>query len=230
MSRAARLLALLDALRQRRVPVTAQTLADELAVSERTIYRDIATLVGQGADIQGEAGIGYLLRPGFLLPPLMFDAEELEALVLGLRLTSAQADDGLATAARRVIGKIEAVLPAHLREASDQIGLLAGPTPHRLQPGVDPIVLRQAIREECKLRLDYEDRTGTPSSRVVWPLAIGFFAGSQVLAAWCELRGDFRHFRLDRISAAILLEEKMPKRRASLQRQWMAAEAIDQPG
>lgn len=227
MSRAPRLLALLDELRRHRHPVTAAALATRLEVSERTIYRDIASLIGQGADIAGEAGIGYVLRPGFLLPPLMFDAEELEALVLGLRLVAAQADDQLAEAAWLARGKISAVLPAQLRATSEDIGLLAGHTGAAMQPGVDAALLRQAVREEHKLRLTYVDRDGLPSQRIVWPIAIGFFTASQVLAAWCELRGGFRHFRLDRIASAVRLPDRLPRRRATLLRQWRAAEGID---
>lgn len=127
MSRSARLLDLIQALRRRRRPIQAARLAEELGVSERTIYRDVATLIGQGAPIEGEAGLGYVLRPGFTLPPLMFGDEEIEALVLGLRWVADRGDETLGAAAENALAKIAAVLPENLREAFGDAGLMAGP-------------------------------------------------------------------------------------------------------
>lgn len=229
MSRAARLLALVQALRRRRTPVTGAELADELGVSLRTVYRDVATLVGEGADIEGEAGVGYVLRSGFLLPPLMFRDEEIEALMLGSRWVAAQTDARLALAARDAIAKIAAVLPTDRRAALDEPTLLV-PTKRRHPPEtVDLALLRRALREERKLALAYRDAEGRESRRVVWPVALGFMEETRVLAAWCETRGAFRHFRVDRMVTATIEDARPPRRRRSLVAEWRRAEGIGPP-
>lgn len=228
MSRSTRLFDLLQALRRHRRPVTAAALAQELGVSVRTIYRDIATLAGQGAPIDGEAGIGYALRPGFMLPPLMFGEEEIEALVLGLRFVVQRGDAGLARAAADASAKIAAVLPADLRDAAMAAGLLAGPGPKAEPPAIDLSHLRSAIRSERKLRITYTDGDGRSSERTIWPVAIGFFDQARVLAAWCETRNDFRHFRADRIASADILTDRYPRRRAALLKAWREKEGVPQ--
>lgn len=229
MSRAARLLALVQALRRRRTPVTGAELAAELGVSLRTVYRDVATLVGEGADIEGEAGVGYVLRSGFLLPPLMFRDEEIEALMLGSRWVAAQTDARLALAARDAIAKIAAVLPADRRAALDEPTLLV-PAKRRHPPEtVDLALLRRALREERKLALAYRDAEGRESRRVVWPVALGFMEETRVLAAWCETRGAFRHFRVDRMVTATIEDARPPRRRRTLVAEWRRAEGIGPP-
>lgn len=226
MSRAQRLLDLLQALRRHRRPVTGRALAGELGVSLRTLYRDIATLQAQGADIAGEAGVGYVLRPGFLLPPLMFLAEEIEALALGSRWVAEQGDARLAAAARDALAKIGAVLPAELRDGMQASGLLIGPA----APATDCVdlgVIRHAIRTERKLGLRYADANGQTSERTVWPLALGFMERSRILVAWCELRQDFRHFRTDRIAALSETAARLPRRRQVLLAQWRATQGIE---
>jgi predicted DNA-binding transcriptional regulator YafY len=223
MSRSARLLDLLQALRTHRRPVTAEALARDLGVSVRTVYRDIGTLVGQGAPIDGEAGVGYVLKPGFLLPPLMFDDDEIEALVLGLRFVVQRGDRALGDAAVNALAKITAVLPQDLRDAVAVTGLLAGPG---RDAGPDHAAIRLAIRTERKLRLGYRDRNGKASQRVVWPIALGYFDSVSVLAAWCEMRQDFRHFRTDRIIAAVPTSERYPRRRGVLLAEWRKRENI----
>jgi predicted DNA-binding transcriptional regulator YafY len=226
MARAQRLLALLQALRRRRVPVSGDTLAQELGISLRTLYRDIALLREQGARIEGEPGVGYLLKPGFLLPPLMFTEEEIEALVLGGRWVAEHGDERLGAAARDAVEKIAAVLPDGLRRTLDGTGLLvarareAGPaSPHMA-------AIRTALREECKLVLDYRDETGATSRRTVWPVALGFFEQIRMLAAWCELRQGFRHFRLDRIATLDATGERYPRHRRALLQEWRTHEGI----
>ena len=226
MARTERLLELIQALRRHRRPVSGQTLSDELGVSLRTVYRDIQTLVGQGASIDGEAGVGYVLRPGFVLPPLMFSDEEIEALVLGARWVAQQKDKALARAAADAIAKIAAVLPDDLREGIATAGLLAGPGPEPKPELVDLGPIRQAIRTERKLVLRYTDRKGERSRRTVWPIALGFFQQARVLAAWCEMRRDYRHFRTDRILALHLTEQRYPRRRRALLREWREIEGI----
>ena len=226
MSRSARLLDLIQALRRRRRPATAASLAAELGVSERTIYRDIATLVGQGAPIEGEAGFGYVLRPGFLLPPLMFDDDEIEALVLGLRWVAQRGDDMLSEAAANALAKIATVLPAGLREIAGDIGLLAGSQKSAEGTQADLSQLRQTIRAEHKLRICYVDAKGSRTERTIWPFAIGFFDQALVVAAWCETRQDFRHFRTDRIVSTIAMGERYPRRRRALLAEWREREGI----
>ena len=149
-------------------------MAEEIGVSLRTLYRDIASLQAQGATIEGEPGVGYLLRPGFLLPPLMFPVEEIEALVLGSRWVAERADDRLREAARSALARIAAVLPSELRDDLDSAALLIGPGATILADGVDPALLRKAIRTERKLSLAYRDGTGKVSERIVWPFALAF--------------------------------------------------------
>ncbi len=229
MSRAARLLALVQALRRRRTPVTGAELAAELGVSLRTVYRDVATLVGEGADIEGEAGVGYVLRSGFLLPPLMFRDEEIEALMLGSRWVAAQTDARLALAARDAIAKIAAVLPADRREVLDEPTLLVPAKRAHPPEVVDLAELRRALREERKLALVYRDVEGRETRRVVWPVALGFMEETRVLAAWCETRGAFRHFRVDRMVTATIEEARPPRRRRTLVAEWRRAEGIGSP-
>ncbi len=172
-------------------------MADELGVSLRTIYRDIHTLVNQGAPIDAGSGVGFLLRPGFLLPPLMFTGGEIEALMLGARWVSHQSDPALATAAQDVVAKITAVLPLRLREALEVSPLFPVPAAGVAADTVDATILRDALRLERKLRIAYRDEGQADTIRVVWPIAIAFYERVRVLVAWCELRRDFRHFRTD---------------------------------
>ncbi len=226
MSRARRLLDLLQALRRHRRPVRGQILADTLGISLRTLYRDIATLQSQGAMIEGEAGIGYVLRPGYTLPPLMFTEEEVEALVLGSRWVAENADAALAAAARDVLAKIAAVMPPDRRDDVADTSLLVGPG-HRIRSADEAEAgLRTAIRTERRVSIHYADREGEPSQRVIWPIAIGYFSKAQVVVAWCELRQDFRHFRTDRIIALAKGDSRYPRRRAALLREWQDQQGI----
>ena len=224
MSRSSRLLDLIQLLRRHRRPVTAANLANELGVSERTLYRDIATLAAQGVPVQGEAGLGYVLQPGFLLPPLMFGDDEIDALALGLRWVASRGDGPLGRAAAHALAKITAVLPAGAHGAISNAGLLAGPGGNTAL--TDLSVLRCAIRKERKLDIVYADAQGRRTERKVWPVAIGFFDQVQVLAAWCEMRQGFRHFRTDRISYAELSDVRYPRHRCALLAEWRAQEGV----
>ena len=229
MSRSERLLDLLQVLRRHRRPVSGRVLAQELAVSIRTLYRDIATLQAQGAPIQGEAGVDYVLQPGFMLPPLMFSEDEIEALVLGSRWVADRADDRLAAAARNALAKIAAVLPADLRQELDASALLVGPGACIIADTVDLAVIRTAIRSERKLILSYQDKGGDVSRRTIWPFALGFFDRVRVAVAWCELRQDFRHFRTDRMSDLSATDMRYPRRRQALLKEWRETEGIAAP-
>ena len=225
MSRAARLLDLVQLLRQHRAPVSGQTLADQLGISIRTFYRDVATLQAQGADIMGEPGLGYVLRPGFMLPPLMFSVDEIEALVLGSRWVAVRGDERLGAAASAALSKIAAVLPADLRTEVDAGSLLVSAGEPQVTT-VDVGLVRKAIRSEQKIAISYRDADGSDTRRVVWPFAIGFFDRSRVIVSWCELRHDYRHFRVDRISALATMDQRYPRRRAVMLKEWREIAAI----
>jgi predicted DNA-binding transcriptional regulator YafY len=201
-------------------------LSQTLSVSLRTIYRDIGTLIELGAPIDGEAGVGYVLRAGFFLPPLMFNEDELEALLLGARWVEHQGDAGLARAAHSALAKIATASPRDLRDGLAEAGLWA---PIFKEPGTDLLPLqpiREAIRREHKVRIAYVNESGEISDRVVWPIALAFLEKVQVMAAWCELRNGFRHFRADRIRQLTSLKLRYPTRRAVLVKQWQVQEKI----
>lgn len=226
MSRAERLLNLMQVLRRHRYPVSGADLAAGLGISLRTLYRDIATLQAQGARIDGEAGVGYQLRAGFTLPPLMFSEDEIEALVLGSRWVVQRADSGLAEAARDALAKIAAVLPPERRDELDASGLLVGPPAADPAQHEDLAQLRRAIRVEHKLDIRYRDADGSVSERTIWPFALGYFDRVHVVAAWCELRRGFRHFRCDRIAALALSGQRYPRRRQTLLHEWRRTQGI----
>jgi predicted DNA-binding transcriptional regulator YafY len=220
MNRTERLFALMDALRRHRRPVTAASLADELKVSLRTIYRDVQVLVGLGAPIDGEAGLGYLLRPGFFLPPLMFSEDELEALVLGIRWVARQNDSALTQAAANALAKIAAASPKDLRDAMANTGLWVARGGENAVTVADIKLVREAIRREHKLQIGYVAETGAATERAIWPIAMAFYERRQTVAAWCELRNAFRHFRTDRITAIAATGQRYPRRRIELVEAW----------
>ncbi|HDS0951276.1 TPA: YafY family transcriptional regulator [Stenotrophomonas maltophilia] len=227
MSRSLRLTQLLQVLRRHRRPVSGQALADALGVSLRTLYRDIEVLREQGADLRGEAGVGYQLMPGDVLPPMTLPPAEIDALVLGLRWVAARTEPALAEAARDALARIAHVLPAARREALRDSGLRVGPS--RAAAKVSPARLqavREAVGAQQRLRFAYEDAHGQRTERVVWPFALGYFDEVVVLAAWCEGREDFRHFRLDRIRQVRTLDDRYLVPRATLLRRWQKAQGI----
>lgn len=226
MSRAQRLLDLIQVLRQHRRAVAGAVLAEELGVSLRTLYRDIESLKAQGAHIDGEAGVGYVLRPGFMLPPLMFSEEEIEALVLGSRWVSERADGLLGKAARNVLAKIGAVLPEDLKAGIDASGLLIGPGEPIAAGDTELAAIRQAIRSEHKMQIAYADEHGNATDRVVWPVALAFYDRVRVVVAWCELRNGYRHFRIDRIAALEPAAERYPRGRAALLKEWRTLQGV----
>ena len=207
MRRADRLFEIIQVLRRRSL-TRARDLAEQLEVSERTIYRDIRDLISCGVPIEGEAGVGYVLRGGFDLPPLMFDEQEVEALLLGARIVQSWTDSSLAEAAADVVAKVEAVIPERLRRHMAETALLA-PENHWQEPiEIDLLALREALRSKRKLHLHYRDGEGRETQRHVRPLGLAFYGPVWILAAWCELRVAFRAFRLDRMAALDILEER----------------------
>jgi predicted DNA-binding transcriptional regulator YafY len=226
MRRADRLLRIIQILRRHRRPVRGQVMADEVEVSLRTLYRDIADLVTDGVPIRGEAGIGYVLGEGYDVPPLMFNADELEAIMLGLRWVSRRGDSDLARAAQDTSAKIGAVLPQALKPLLFDSGLLAPPVYTKLADRVDVSSLRQAVREQRKVELVYRDENGKESERIIWPIGIAYFDAQRLVIAWCELRQDFRSFRTDRIEKATVHIEKYQERRKVLLKRWSENRAL----
>jgi predicted DNA-binding transcriptional regulator YafY len=200
MRRTDRLFEIIQILRSAKAPITAATIADALEVSQRTIYRDIATLQGMRTPIEGEAGVGYILRKDYDLPPLNFDERELEAIVVGLSLLGRTGDTALQSAARRVLMKIDVT-----RAEVEPLRVSDWGIPATRQGDLDQ--LRQAIRDERKLRIQYRDAKDEKSERVILPIALTYYIEVVVLSAWCTMRKDFRHFRADRISGCRALEQ-----------------------
>ncbi|ANG96358.1 DNA-binding transcriptional regulator [Brucella pseudogrignonensis] len=197
-----RLFSLLDRLRSASAPVSAEALADMMEVSPRTIYRDMATLVAMGAPVRGEAGLGYQLEKGYFLPPLHFDADELEAIMLGVRLVMARGDGDLGAAAQRVSGKISSTMRAGAGDRYKNLPLRAVSkmTEQNSKANLHLSFLRRAVRDRVIVKLEYLDLKDNITERIVRPLGLTMFDAVWLLTGWCESRNDFRNFRLDRIS------------------------------
>jgi predicted DNA-binding transcriptional regulator YafY len=207
MRRADRLFQIVNVLRRRRTATTATHLAERLGVSERTVYRDIRDLVLAGTPIDGEAGVGYRIRPGYDLPPLMFDRDEIQALVLGARIVRQFGDPALARASDAILGKVAAIVPKDLAPLVAETRLFV-PSTIGAGKSADALTLaREALVARRKLELSYAKADGAATTRTVRPLGIFFWGRTWTLAAWCELRQDFRNFRLDRVAASTMLDE-----------------------
>jgi predicted DNA-binding transcriptional regulator YafY len=222
MRRADRLFDIIQALRAAKRPMTAADLAEQLEVTKRTIYRDIATLQARRVPVEGAAGLGYVLRQGFDLPPLMFTPDEIEAIVVGARLIRRTGDPGLQAAASSVLSKVTVALPPHLRDHLDLPPVYVSPYGAHPPTAVDLGEVRQAIRDRHKLLLDYVDGDGARSQRVIWPLAIAYFVEVTLVCGWCELRRDHRNFRADRITQLRSLPEAFPADDGKLLQDWLA--------
>jgi len=215
----------MQVLRRHRGTVSGEVLAREAGVSLRTIRRDIATLQAMGADIDGAPGVGYILRPGFLLPPLSFTEEELQALVAGTLWISRQTDDALALAAQNALAKIGGVLPSEKRWALDDDALYVG-RKREDTSDLDLAQVRRAMREQRKMRIIYSDQSGATSDRTIWPIMLGFVESRRFIAGWCELRGDFRLFRADRIIRTDFMDDRYSRNRRQLVKEWRAQEEL----
>lgn len=220
MRRADRLFDIIQNLRVAPRPVTARMLAARLEVTERTIYRDIATLQARRVPIEGAAGIGYVLRRGFDLPPLMFTVDEIEAIALGARMVRRVRDAALAQAAEKVLEKLATALPDSLRQGMVAPPFWVSEGSAAVPEGIDLAALRRAIREQRKLRLDYADAEGRRTERIVWPIAMAYYVDATLLGAWCELRADYRHFRVERVLASTVLEARFTAPPEALRREW----------
>ena len=223
MRRAERLFQIIQILRRSRQPVTAEEIAEELETSKRSVYRDIAALIGQRVPIRGEAGLGYVLEGGFDMPPLVLTEDEIEAAVLGAQWVAGHGDAALARAARDLIAKIAVTVPPHLQPLILDAGARTAPAFGMRPDGVDAAQIRAWIRQGRKMALDYRNQQDQVTSRIVWPVVIGYLDQARMLIAWCELRQDFRSFRLDRVQAAQFLEERYPARPSVLRAQWLAS-------
>jgi predicted DNA-binding transcriptional regulator YafY len=207
MRRADRLFQIVNVLRRRRTATTAAHLAERLSVSERTVYRDIRDLVLAGTPIDGEAGVGYRIRPGYDLPPLMFDRDEIQALVLGARIVRQFGDPALARASDAILGKVAAIVPKDLAPLIAETRLFVPSTIGAGSSAGALTLAREAVIARRKLEFSYAKAGDAATTRTVRPLGIFFWGRTWTLAAWCELRQDFRNFRLDRITASTLLDE-----------------------
>jgi predicted DNA-binding transcriptional regulator YafY len=228
MSRSHRLFDLMQVLRRHRGTVSGEALARETGVSLRTIRRDIATLQSIGAHIEGEAGVGYILRPDFLLPPLSFTEEEVQALVVGAQWVSRHADEALALAVQNALAKINGVLPAEMRAELDDNAL------YIFRKSKDASVfdlaqVRRALREQRKMHIGYADDSGAISQRTIWPIMLGFVESQRLIAAWCESSGDFCRIRTDRIVTVDFLDERYPRARRQLVKEWRDGLPCNQP-
>ena len=223
MSRSIRLLNLLQLLREYRYPVTAQVLVERLQISQRSVYRDIETLRDQGVNIDAAAGLGFQLKEDFLLPPMTLNETEIEAIFLALNWLNDIPDQALKSASKAVLAKLNAVLPEHCQHLLEQTTLRSITA---WLPVNEMLVeqVRLAIRQQVKITVDYADEQQRISSRVLWPFALGYFNDRIVLAAWCELRDGFRHFRIDRIQQLSLGQELYPQFKQQLFQQWWTQE------
>lgn len=226
MRRAERLFQIIQILRRSTRPVTAQDIAQELEVSPRTIYRDIADLIGQRVPVHGEAGLGYLLDDSFDMPPLMLTPEEIEAAVLGAQWVAGRGDPALASAARDLIAKITSVVPERLRPFLVNPATGVPSRPQATPDAIDLAQTRRWIHEGRKIALTYRDEKGSVSERVIWPIIVGYFEATRMLAAWCEVRQDFRHFRTDRVVEAQFLEDRHGQRAGELKLRWKRSQNL----
>ena len=223
MSRSIRLLHLLQLLREYRYPVTAKVLAERLQISQRSVYRDIESLRDQGVNIDAAAGLGFQLKENFLLPPMTLNETEIEAIFLALNWLNEIPDQALKSASRSVLAKLNAVLPEHCQHLLQQTTLRSTQTWLPVdERWVEQV--RVAIRQQVKIVVDYVDEQQRVSTRVLWPFALGYFNDRIVLAAWCELRDGFRHFRIDRIQQLSLSQELYPHFKQQLFQQWWIEE------
>lgn len=216
ISRAERLLNLIEEFRRRRRPVSGEELAQALGVSIRTLYRDISSLRSLGADIIGEGGIGFVMRAGFLLPPVMFTPEEVDALILGSRWVADKADKPLAEAARKAMARLSAIMPEELVDRVDAQYLAVAPSGSLREETIDMALVRRAIHQERKLQIQYTDANGKSSERIIWPFQLGYYSGGRLISAWCEMREGIRHFRSDRIQSLCEMPSRYPRRRHEL--------------
>ena len=222
MRRSDRLFDIIQRLRTASGPVTAAALAADLEVTPRTVYRDIATLQARRVPIEGAAGVGYLLRRGFDLPPLMFTVDEVEAIAVGARMVRRLRDPKLQEAAESVLAKVTVVVPDALRASLAASPVFVSEGDAVAATGVDMAELRAAIRDSRKLHIAYADESGRRTHRTIWPIAMAYYVDVTLVGAWCELRADYRNFRVERIQSSKVLDEHFDQENGRLFREWSA--------
>ena len=222
MRRSDRLFDIIQRLRTAPRPTTAATLAAELEVTPRTVYRDIATLQARRVPIEGAAGVGYVLRKGFDLPPLNFTIDEIEAIAVGARLVHRLKDPKLREAAQSVLGKVTAVVPERLRPHIADAPIYVSPGMTAEAEGADLAEVRAAISDSAKLYISYADEQGRRTNRTIWPIAMAYYVDVTLVGAWCELRADYRNFRVERIVSSRVLDERFDQDNGRLFREWSA--------
>jgi predicted DNA-binding transcriptional regulator YafY len=220
MNRTERLLSLLQLLRGYRYPVSGERLAERLGVSIRTLYRDIATLQSQGAEIEGEAGVGYVLKPTFFLPPLMFTQTEIESVLLGMRWVLQYGDAPLSTAATHALNKITDVLPSSIKKSMNAFSLRVGPPASETLAQENLSELRDCIAQQRKIKIDYKSDDKTKKEQILWPFTIGYFTDKRILVAWSEKQKNYQYFNTSKIVSLKILDESYPVPKENLFREW----------
>ncbi len=224
MRRGDRLFEIIEILRRTNGPISGQSIGEELGVTKRTVYRDIAALIAQGVPVKGEAGVGYVLEAGFHMPPLMLTSDEIEAAILGAQWVSTRGEPELALAAEKLLTKIKTVSPARFETSFVEPTVSVAPVEAPLE-GLSAAHVRRAIRQRLKIAVTYRDHSDALTTRVIWPILLGYRDKSRIIAAWCELRHGFRYFRTERIVSGEVLDTKIPRRMDLLKADW--AEAMD---
>jgi len=227
MTKTERLLEIIRVLHKRKYAVTAKELSLEFGISLRSVYRDIFSLQQQGIPVDGEAGVGYILRKGYTLPPLMFTVDEIEALVIGAKWILSTGDIALATSTKEAIQKIKDIIPPALQNTINETPLLIG---YKNQPNIEKELtqaIHDSIRKNEKLKITYSGEDNKENERIIWPIALGYFDSTVVLAAWCELRKAFRHFRVDRVKNWSRTNEKYPLMQTLLYQKWLEEQNIE---
>ena len=222
MRRSDRLFDIIQRLRTASRSTTAAALAEELEVTPRTVYRDIAALQARRVPIEGAAGVGYLLRKGFDLPPLMFSIDEVEAIAVGARMVRRLRDPKLQEAAESVLAKVTTVLPEVLRASLVSSPIFVSEGDAVAAEGVDMAELRAAIRDSRKFHIAYADEKGGRTNRTIWPIAMAYYVDVTLIGAWCELRADYRNFRVERVQSSKVLDEHFDQDNGRLFREWSA--------
>ncbi len=229
MRRADRLFDIIQALRAAPRPLTAAALAERCEVTVRTVYRDIGALQASRVPIEGAPGLGYLLRRGYDLPPLMFTTEEVDAIALGIRLLRRIRDPKLQRAAEAVIAKLSTVIPQPLQPALAAAPIYVSDGSAPISTGLDLSEVREAIRATRKMAISYADERGRHTERTIWPIAVAYYVDVTLVAAWCELRRDYRHFRVDRVLSSRVLDDTYPADNGKLMAEWLSLRK-DRPG
>lgn len=229
MNKTERLLNLLQILRSYHYAVSGERLADRLGVSIRTLYRDIASLQAMGAEIEGEAGIGYVLKPTFFIPPLMFTQNEVQALLLGTQWVSQYGDAPLSEGAKNALNKIFDVLPASIKNDNNTFALRVGPPASETLAKEDLSIIRDAIAKQNKIKLVYKSQDGKETQLMIWPFTIGYFTDGRILVGWCEKENNYHHFKTNRIISLKILDEHYSRSKDSLFREWQTMQLKNLP-